>query len=328
MEPTNSSVALNVSVFRRELYTGPQVSIFFVSTLPTMVLSVLIILALLVAKDIKWKMRVILISILTAEVIFSLSLSAIYLGFPIRQMLNLSDKTALILCRLRIGSEITGTLAKLGTIMFYSVMVYVFIKKNIDKVKWFVLILPLVLIWTISFALSTIAFITPISLPVKIIVFKGFCNVNLESVERFEAERMGYLITLVFAFIYQVLLCGVPMVIFSVLIFHYMKQHLLSEDDRTRRAIAKNLLFLSVGAFLSITNGIAYPTILFITFPNPRNIDVSEVFIELSITDHISDMYRSFTSLYTPVTVIIIIKSVRDASLQLVYRCLYLNRQS
>ena len=124
MESTNSSVALNVSVIRREIYTGPQVSIFFVSALPTVVLSVLIILALLVAKDIKWKMRVILINILVAEVVFSLSLCATYLGYPIREMLNLSDKTALILCRFQLGSEIIGALAKLGTIMFYSEKIY------------------------------------------------------------------------------------------------------------------------------------------------------------------------------------------------------------
>ena len=328
MESTNGSVTLNVSVIRREIYSGPQVSIFFVSTLPTVVLSVLIILSLLVAKDIKWKMSVILINILGAEVILSFYLGASYLGYPIRQMLNLSDKTALILCRFQLGSEIIGTLAKLGTIMFYSVMVYVFIKKNIDKVRWFVVILPLVLIWTISLTVSTTYLSGPFPVPVKIIVFKGFCNFNFESVEDFIAERMGFLILLVFVFFCQVLLCGVPVVIFSILIFRYMKLHLLSENDKSRRAIAKNLLFLSVGALLSIINGIVYTIILFITLPDPMNIDVSKEFVELSVRDHVGDLYRSFISLYTPVVTVIIMESVRDALLQLLHRCCYLTQQS
>ena len=187
-------------------------------------------------------------------------------------------------------------------------------------------ILPLVLIWTISLTIPTLPIIFPFPVPVKIIVFKGFCNINLESVEMFKAERMTFLITLVFGIFYQVLLCGVPVVIFSILIFRYMKLHLLSDNDKTRRAIARNLLFLSVGALLSIINGIVYPIILFTTIPDPRNIDISKAFVELSIRDHISDIYRSFTSLYTPVVTLIIMKSVRDALLQLLRTMFHLNQ--
>ena len=79
--------------------------------------SVIIILALLVAKDIKWKIRVILINILVAEIIFSLSRSANFLGFPIRQMFNISDTTSVPLCVMFFMLDIIiGTLAKVGTI--------------------------------------------------------------------------------------------------------------------------------------------------------------------------------------------------------------------
>ena len=88
----------NFTVFRRELYTGPELVVYFACVLPAQILCVIIILALLVAKDIKWKMRVILINILVAESIFSLSRSANFLGFPIRQMFNISDSTSVPLC--------------------------------------------------------------------------------------------------------------------------------------------------------------------------------------------------------------------------------------
>ena len=196
------------------------------------------------------------------------------------------------------------------------------------KVKWWMIILLLTVIWAFSTVVSLPGLTAELAPPVKIAIFRGFCSFQLDSVEHFEGERMLIMMLIIFAIVYEALLCGVPTVIFSGLTFWFMKKSLLSDSDAPKRAIVKSLLFISIGAVLFIINGTIYPIILLVTLPDPRNIDLEQTSLTLSIRDHLADIYLSFTSLITPIAVIVFLKSARDAFVQLIRRCFTLDQMS
>ena len=88
----------NFIAFRRDLYSYYELIVPFVCIVPALVLCLMVSFALIVTKDINWKMRFILMNIFVVEVIFSPSTSMAYLGFPLHKAANSS---LLILCRVQ-----------------------------------------------------------------------------------------------------------------------------------------------------------------------------------------------------------------------------------
>ena len=64
--------------------TAVHVSIFSLLTVPTIILCVLCVVALLLTKEIHWKIRMVLINVLAAELVYTLGATAMYLGYPLR----------------------------------------------------------------------------------------------------------------------------------------------------------------------------------------------------------------------------------------------------
>ena len=181
MESRNLSVTLgNVTSIRREIYTGIHLVIIFATVFPS---------TLLKAKEINWKLKIILISIFASEIVSSMNLILTFTGYPIRQLFGITDTSSLIVCNVE---TVIGTLAKVGSITFYAVMVYVFIAKNINEVKWCLIVTPLIMIWVVSIAFSIPASLQQRSLPVNLVVFRGFCAVNLEFIEELELRNIRF----------------------------------------------------------------------------------------------------------------------------------------
>ena len=312
MEIGNSSQLLfNLTEYRGELYTNVQLILFFVFSLPTIVLSILTIAALLLAKDINWTIRIILISLFLSEFVFTIALTLIFWGHPIRTLLNVTEVTSLA-CSSIISIEITGNATKVGSITFYSIMVYVFIKYNIKKVKWYMVAIPLAVIWIVSICFSIIVFIVIQNTAPTHFIYKGFCPLELEENRKVAQDAKSFLIQLGATWILEGILCTTVIVVFSILIFYFMRKN--STNDAIKKAIAKNLLFLSIGGLLSISSAVIYPTILFFVSFQPHSIDDLNVVINrLLATNLIIDILRSLTSIYTPIITIALLKPVRDA---------------
>ena len=198
-------------------------------------------------------------------------------------------------------------------------MAYIFIKYNIKKVKWYMLAIPMTVIWVISVGFSLPVAIRPTAPTNNIVVSEGFCQVNFESEEDFAARRLQFSILLTIVWVLEVVICGWITVTFSSLVVYFMKKTSLTEGPK--RAIAKNLLFLSVDALLSIFIGVVLPTITLLTAPDPSDMDVQRGLIQAAVTDNIDVIILSLVSLYTPLVTIVLLKPVREAMKTLVVKC-------
>ena len=324
MDNITSESAFNITIFRRDIFNGYHLIPYLGLVAPALVLSVLTTLALLLAGDMNKKIRALLINIFIAEIVLCLRLSVTFLAYPIRQMFEIGDTALDGLCRLQICIGIIAVLSKVGTITLYAVMVYIFIKYNIKKVKWYILAIPMTVIWVISVGFCVPVAIKPRASTKNIVIFDGFCQENFESEEDFAARRLQFSIQLTIGWILEVAICGGITVTFSSLIIYIMKKTSLAEGPK--RAIAKNLLFLTVDAFLSICTGVVLPTIILLAAPDPSDTNVQRGFIQAAATDNIVVIILSLVSLYTPLVTIVLLKPVREAMKTLVVKCCQLHQ--
>ena len=311
----NSSLLTNFTGVITEVYTGWQI-VFALITLPAAILSLLSIVALFMAEKIDWNLKIILINIFTAEFIASIGSTLVFIGYPLRMLFEVSDiRQHPFPCSFLVGIMIAGETANVSSYAFYSIMVFVFLKKNINKVKVYVMTIPCLFIWLPSlFWGSTIfSYIFTRSFPINaVLVNKGFCTFVLTT--QSNSRTIAFLSQLIFLWLHQVVLCGGTIVTFFILTAHYIKKN-VSNDNEVKLAIAKNLLFLSVGALMSIFLAVVIPTVVVATLTP----DVSR-FIA---TQYVLDLLRSFLSLYISVITIAYLKPIKKALSHLLKK--YLN---
>ena len=317
-----SNSSANLTGLIGEIYSGYQLIPFFAFVVPTLLLSLLTIIALVSAKDIDWNMRIILSNVFVSEIINSMTLTTIFWGQPIRAVSGLLDlEVWLYLCSLTVALNVTGNGVKVGTVTLYSILVYVFIRNNIKKVKWYMIAIPLCVMWGVLlvFALSGFIFIPRQDHP-EVFVYKGFCPLALSS--NGQLFVVAALVQQGINWLLEVFLCGSIIAVFSILIFCYMKKN-CSNSDKIKKAVARNLLFLSGGAFLSISNAVLYPTILLLIIlrQTSETAGIDARVTTLRVTGYAIDIVSSLTALYSPVVTIILLKPVRDAMKQFVRKC-------
>ena len=323
MESSNISESpTNATGNRGDLYNGPQLVLFFLFSAPTLVLSALNIIAIIRAKDLQQKVQSILISIFVSEIFTSLALSLIFLAHPIRELLQLNLEASLYLCGVTIALLILGGAVKVGSITFYSIFVYIFIKKGIESVKWWAVALPLGVVWAVSLPFSMIIFVFIQGSSASAFVFKGFCPIDLMPNEDDVTTGMRSLSQLGVAWLLEGFLCGSIIAVFCVLTYRYMKKRCISESSSVKRAIANNVLFLGAGAFVTISNATLYPTILELVKLLKAHSSEDQVSItELLITNYIIDILRCASSLFTPVVTLALVKPVWKAAQELFGKC-------
>ena len=304
------------------MYNGYHLIPYLGLVAPALVLSVLTTLALLLAGDINKKIRALLINVFIAEIMVYVRLTITFLAFPIRQMFEIGDNVSANLCRLQSAVSMIEIVSKVGSITLYAVMVYIFIKYNINKVKWYVLAIPIASIWVIAIGLSLPIGLVRIDPATNVMVFDGFCVETYDPEQEFVAGGLPVLILLTLAVLLQGVLCGGTIIIIGILVLHFLKKNELSEGSK--RAIAKNLLFVSVDALLSIFVFVVVRVIVFLAAPDPSNLDFHSRFTQGAVQDHINDLTLSLVSLYTPLVTIVLLKPVREAMKALVIKCCHL----
>ena len=83
------NMSTNITGLIGEIYSGYQLISFFLFTVPTFLLSILTIIALISAKDIDWNMRIILSNVFVSEIVNCMALTLIFWGQPIRALSDL-----------------------------------------------------------------------------------------------------------------------------------------------------------------------------------------------------------------------------------------------
>ena len=155
-------VALNVCFF------------IFLSLLP-LLLCVLVILALVLAKTINIKIRVLLINVFAVEVISRISYALVYLGWIVRLHYNET-----ISCKVLYIAYIMVNLLKSSSGTLYAINIFLFIKYGEKKLKWSIIIPCIAISWVM---ISVISIILVLVLPPDSVLYSGFgsCYLRIES---------------------------------------------------------------------------------------------------------------------------------------------------
>jgi hypothetical protein len=132
--------------------TGISIGLFFFLNLPALVLYLVCVLGLIFAGGINRKIRVLLINLILPDVCIWVGVSALLLGYPTRQVGG--DFS----CRLFMTSISIGVSQKYSTIALFAIIVYIFLKYGIKKLKWRSIALPVVLSWTTATAFGMMPF--------------------------------------------------------------------------------------------------------------------------------------------------------------------------
>ena len=147
-----------------------QLTLFGIFTLPTIILTGVCVVALLLATVINPEMRTVLINPFAAEICFSMSSSFIYLGYPVRAW-----KGDEVSCFIAIGITVTYACANLSSVILCAIMIHRFIKYGKDKLNWKIIIVSTVLLWTISFALGSLLYFI-----IRLRSSNGFCEPDMQ----------------------------------------------------------------------------------------------------------------------------------------------------
>ena len=153
-------MAFNITGVDPDLYysinSSIQVGLFFLIALPALFLILLCVVALLFAKTINWPIRIVLIDIYTGEICYWLGLTVMFLGFPVRACIGNEDTFS---CSVSTALFIVSSILKYSATALYAIIVYIFIKNGIQKVKLYAIILYISISWIASISISIIPYL-------------------------------------------------------------------------------------------------------------------------------------------------------------------------
>jgi hypothetical protein len=275
--------------------TSGQTSVFLITILSTLILNPLCIVALFSAKEINWKMRALIINIFTAEICNSFGYSLLLLGFPTRFNDQINDN---ISCKLALSSLITAFIAKFSANAFYSVMVYIFIKHGIRKIKWSVVLLAIAVTWIAGLAVGI-----PGNFYDLTFNNAGFCENDTKSLIYF------YVVILSVAAM-TVAVCTT--VTFGILTFCYIRRNTLSSNSEVKNSIAKHLFYLTIAAIVAFVSNL-----LPASFPAIREALAGHVIVNILVVHYVFRVLFNSLNTITPVATIILLKPMQPALKQL-----------
>ena len=230
------NVALNVCFF------------IFLSLLPVL-LCVLVMLALVLAKTINIKVRVLLINIFAAEILGWIVHAIFYLGWIVRLHHNET-----ISCKLLYATNLVANIQKLTSGTFYAIKIFIFIKYGEKKLKWYIITPYIVLSWLI---------ITIISVPLTILLpcdFVRYINGGICSIRIYKSILFTTSASMITIVAITFLIIQIVMIIVT---FMYIKKHTLEENVQIKKAVAKVLLYIFIASIVTLFGTIA-PALRFI----------------------------------------------------------------
>ena len=160
----------------RAIHSVIHVLIFVVLPVPLVIVTGMSIVALLTAKDVNWKMKVVLINILVPDIIVFISLIFYDFGYPVRVYLIEGNDTDAIDVSCLISIILYG-IAFLGSAFggaLFSVSVYIFTKHGVKKLKWIGILSYIATTWVLILMYRIIPIVFNLN-TLGVISIGGFC---------------------------------------------------------------------------------------------------------------------------------------------------------
>lgn len=287
-------MTLNISGFNPQIFfaanTAVQTTFFTIFTLPTFICCGVCLLALLFTKQINSKMRVLLLNIFGAEVFYLLGVTVLYLGYPIRAR---EIGVEFVSCLLVTGTLLVGFNANITATTLFAVMVYLFVKYGVKKLKWYIIVPFIAISWCIFVVLGLLASFNVFDYNPKTV--NGFCLLDPT-----EASILS-VISVIAQNIFLVIACSAVIPTFSILSYRYMRNHSVDENIAIKRAVSKLLLYLSIRMIIIVLQYLVYIPFIYFRLTTEG---FDNVILYLSLEYLFSRVCIDIPSLLTPVLAI------------------------
>ena len=300
----------NTTGFDLELFIALNsvlhIMIFFIIALPSLILCGICVVALLASKSLHRKMRVILANIYVSEIIFSTGSIFLYLLYPIRSSYNEGDIT----CSIDAIFLGVGTLSSLATVSLYAIATYVFVKYGPKKLNL-----------RVVYAYITISWVVNILVVISLLVTRSV-EVNSEGLQRntdgfcgFDFMDASTVLTTIYLLAAGIIALWVFVTlilisVFGLLTLCYVKKNTIKENKAIKKAIAKNLLYLTTKVFATIITAI-----FFFGFSSLRFIFEEHISVIVYIVFQYLFGYIAFgcITLITPIASLVILQPLQVA---------------
>ena len=261
-------------------------------------LDVLCVIALLLAKTLKWQIRAVLINSITADLVSEVGTSILYIGYPLRANLvaNVSS------CRIADGFVTVGYLSTSAAEALYAIVVYTFIKYGIKRLKWYVIVIYISVSWVFHTTLGVL-------IPAEVIDFGN--TVRYDSFCAYEPVfEDSFSLALSVSTTAETILGLSLVVTFCTLTYCYIKRNASEENTSIKKAVAKTLLYSTIKVSFRVVVSLVSVVILVGLSSNFST--RTATFIDTTYF-YIMELVLQAIALLTPVTAILILKPLRDA---------------
>ena len=213
-----------------------HITMFITLTLPALILNLLCLCVLPIAKNLNWKMGVVVANLFLAEIVRLIGSTVDYLGYNYRAHFRDSDE-ADIMCNVYTALQVVSFLANIAATTIFSIVVHYFVKYGIKKVKWYALLGFIGTSWTFAIIVGVLT-------ATKVVhtgTFSedGFCVCNLSM--SCPATLIMPILILISNFI------STPIVLaLGIRTYYYAKNNTLEESTDVKKAVANTLMYHAI----------------------------------------------------------------------------------
>ena len=288
---------LNITGVDNQLYYDVNVALnvcffIFLSLLPFL-LCVLVILALVLAKTINIKIRVLLINIIAAEILYWISYAIFYLDWIVR--LNYIET---ISCKIFYTTFFMVSHLKRTSGTLYTIYIFLFIKYGEKKLKWCTIIPCIAVSWLVILIMSGL--MGQFGPPSLARYVNGICSVSIFSSPLYMISTvLSTMLSLVFLII---------QIVMAIVTFVYIKKHTLEGNVQIKKAVAKVVAYFVIASIITFISSIV-PAVSFIT----RLIIPGSTIAPTTARIYFTRLIFSVPGIATPLVAIALLKPVRDA---------------
>ena len=290
-------MVLNITGVDNQLYYDVNVALnvcffIFLSLLPFL-LCVLVILALVLAKTINIKIRVLLVNVFAVEILNWICYAIFYLGWIVR--LNYIETTS---CKIFYTTYFMVSLLKWTSGTLYTIYIFLFIKYGENRLKWCAIIPCIAISWLVILIMSGLMgqFGTP-GLTRNV---NGICSVIIFS------SPLYMISTVMFSMLSLVFL--ILQIVMAIITFVYIKKHTLEGNVQIKKAVAKVVAYFVIESIITFISSIV-PAVSFIT----RLIIPGSTIALTTARIYFTRLIFSVPGIATPLVAIALLKPVRTA---------------
>lgn len=270
-----------------------RLSLLVLVALPALSLCLFCVAALLFAHSINLPLRVALASILVGEICYWFAVSVQFAGYPSRAGSDSKTHT----CQVATSAFITAFQQKYPAIALYAIMVYIFLKHGVKKLKLKIVVLYVAVSWIVALSIASVSYVPSFGHLNNL----GFCDVVSFS------QTFTRVTTLIIS-VTSMSVCMFVIITFSILTYCYYKKNTLTENVPVKRVVARNLAYLMIAAGIYCFFYLSPAS-----FSAIRAALVDRGLIGVVLVEYVVRLIINFGSIVTPIMTIIILQPIRQA---------------